>query len=116
MPLALPSSRRVFECYASHGKAYGFASGPRVHPCRVRILAVNRDRETRWEDSVYENVHQWRCQALVDQGEWRRLGWVMPDGSLPFGDLEAVDPDMAQFDYLPGVNTPPYGTGYIRAQ
>ena len=28
------------------------------------------------------------------------LGWVMADGSLPLGELDRVDPAMAQYDYL----------------
>lgn len=112
VPLATPESRRVFHCYASHGKAYGRAD-PRPWPCSVRILCINSARETRWEVGIYEDLHEWRCPALVGDGNWRRLGWLPIDSSLPFGDLDAVDPDLAQFDYLPGVNTPPYGTGYF---
>jgi len=105
LPLALPASKRVFHCYASHGKGYGFASGPKAYPCQVRILAVSAGHETRWEDSVYTNLHKWSCPALAGQNEWRRLGWIMADGSLPFGDLDAVDPDLAQFNYLPSPNS-----------
>jgi hypothetical protein len=107
VPLALPTSKRVFHCYASHGKGYGFASGPREWPTAVRILAINTARETRWEDGIYEELHRWRCHMLEGQKEWRRLGWVMADGSLPFGELDAVDPELAQFDYLPPVNSAP---------
>ncbi len=32
--------------------------------------------------------------------EWAMLGWVMADGSLPFGELDRVDPEMAQVRYL----------------
>ena len=105
VPLALPTSRRVLHCYASHGKAYGFAL-PRSYPCAVRILAVNGARETRWEDGVYEEPHRWKCPALAGHEEWRRLGWAMPDGSQPFGELDGVDPNLAQFNYLPPANSP----------
>jgi hypothetical protein len=101
----LPTSKRVFQCYASHGKGYGVASVIRPWPCKVRILAINAARETRWEDGVYEDLHRWNCPALKGQKEWRRLGWAMPDGSLPFGELDTVDPELAQFDYLPPANS-----------
>jgi hypothetical protein len=32
--------------------------------------------------------------------EWAMLGWVMADGSLPLGELDRVDPAMAQTGYL----------------
>ena len=103
----MPESKRVLHCYASHGKGYGFASGPREYGCAVRILAVNSARQTRWEDGVYVESHRWSCPALAGMSEWRRLGWAMPDGSLPFDELDAVDPELAQFDYLPPCNSPP---------
>jgi hypothetical protein len=31
---------------------------------------------------------------------WAQLGWVMADRSLPLGDLDAVDPALAQYGYL----------------
>jgi len=107
LPLALADSKRVFYCYASHGKGYGFASGPRTCPCAVRILAVNSARETRWEDGVYVSPHRWSCPAFSGKDEWRRLGWIMADGSLPFGELDVVDPELAQFEYLPATNSLP---------
>ena len=53
LPLTLPTSTRVFHCYASEGKGYGFAVGPRDWPMAVRILLVNAAREVRWDDGVY---------------------------------------------------------------
>ncbi len=32
----------------------------------------------------------------------------MVDGSLPFGELDVVDPLLSQFDYLPGFNLAPH--------
>jgi len=75
--------------------------------CPVRILAVNAARETRWEKGLYEALHRWSCPALAGQDEWRRLGWLMADNSLPFGELDAIAPELAQFNYLPGPNSVP---------
>ena len=36
-------------------------------------------------------------------------GWRMADGSMPLGDYDAVDPELAQFDYLPVPNVPEIG-------
>ena len=30
----------------------------------------------------------------------------MADGSMPLGDYDAIDPELAQFDYLPVPNSP----------
>jgi hypothetical protein len=35
---------------------------------------------------------------------WATLGWVMADGSLPLGELDAVDPALAQYHYLPRID------------
>lgn len=106
LPLAKPDSKRVFHCYASHGKAYALAC-PREYPTTVRVLCINAARETRWELAVYEGTHQWRCDALPFNSGWRRLGWLPGDDSQPFGESDAVDPELAQFEYLPSASTAP---------
>jgi hypothetical protein len=111
VPLMLPTSLRVFRCYASHGKGYGFT--PLAYPCAVCILAVNAARDTRWEDGTYEGHHEWTCPALAGQGEWRRLG-AMADASLPVGELDTVDPDLTQFDYLPMPHSAPQTSSHMR--
>jgi hypothetical protein len=106
--LTSPTSTRVFYCYAMHGKGYGAASAPKpsIEPVGVRILALNRARETWWEDGAHVIMQGWSCPALAGLDDWRLLGWTMPDCSLLFGELDAVDPELAQFEYLPDVNTP----------
>jgi len=103
--LALPTSTRLAHCYAMHGKGSGSPIGLEV---AVRILAIDRSRSTRWEDGSHKVFHGWACPALAGVGSWRLLGWCMPDGSMPLGEYDAVDPDLAQFDHLPDVNTPHY--------
>src|SRR5215469_12446594 len=87
VPLATPQSKRVFHCYASHGKAYGFAN-PREYPTTLRVLCINEAREVRWETAVYTDLHCWQCEAFPHNSGWRRLGWLPLDDSLPFGELD----------------------------
>jgi hypothetical protein len=35
---------------------------------------------------------------------WATLGWLMADQSLPLGELDRVDPALAQYSYLPLVD------------
>jgi len=46
-------------------------------------------------------------QVPVDGGPWKTFGWRMGDGSLPLGEHDAVDPDLAQFEFLSGPNPAP---------
>jgi hypothetical protein len=48
--------------------------------------------------------------VLAEADGWRRLGWIMADGSLPFGEFDLVDPELAQFEYLPAPNSRPPAT------
>jgi hypothetical protein len=34
------------------------------------------------------------------------LGWCMANGSMPLGEYDEVDPELAQIDYLPSPNPP----------
>jgi hypothetical protein len=69
--------------------------------CDIRILVINAARETRWEAGSYPDHHRFTCPALASDLEWKRLGWIMDDDSLPLDELDAVDPELAQFDNLP---------------
>jgi len=44
------------------------------------------------------------CDAMRGKKGWARLGWVMAHGSLPLGELDAVDPALAQYQYLPRID------------
>jgi hypothetical protein len=97
LPLALPTSRVVFRCYASHGIAYA-----RTPPASsdLILLLVDAQRDARWARGHFVEHHRFLCDDAQD-GAWERLGWIMADGSQPLGELEAVDPELAQFEYLP---------------
>jgi len=51
-PLATPQSKRVFHCYATHGKGYGHS--PPIGGADIRILLVNAAREVLWADARYD--------------------------------------------------------------
>jgi hypothetical protein len=106
-PLSRPDSERVELCYGSHGKAKH--RDPAIGS-ELLILAIDPDCLTRWERGSYPESHVFVCPALQKQS-WRRLGWVMAGGSLPLGELEAIDPTMAQFEFLPPAHTELLGTG-----
>jgi hypothetical protein len=97
-PLSTPASKVVYRCYATHGK--GFGKNP-PWGAAIRILVINGKREVHWHEGRFgKRDAQYECDTLRDQTEWKRLGWVMADGSLPHGELDAVDPELTQLDYL----------------
>jgi hypothetical protein len=106
LPLATAESKQVFHCYATHGKAYGRAI-PNF-AADVRIVVINAARQAHWDDATFDPYKRFQCAVLSDPRDWRLLGWAMADGSLPFGELEPVDPLLAQFNFLQGFNIPPH--------
>jgi hypothetical protein len=40
------------------------------------------------------------CDSMRGKKGWAQLGWVVADGSLPLGELDVVDPALAQYGYL----------------
>jgi hypothetical protein len=101
-PLVLPTSKRVFHCYATHGKG-----GSHYPPwdSAIRILVINGAREVRWVDARFNKWGNFVCPQLAGDYAWSRLGWIMADGSLPLGELDAVDPELTQLGYLAMVDT-----------
>ena len=65
---------------------------------------MNASRDVRWADALYDG-HDYHCETARLDAQWVRLGWVMTDGSLPLGELDEVDPDLAQFEYLAAADT-----------
>jgi len=104
-PLALPSSKRIERCYAKHGKA--FAHSPR-QAVPIELLLINARREVRLVVGHCEHTHALMTDEVPRDGDkWKILGWRMVDGSMPLGDYDAVDPDLAQFEFLSGPNPAP---------
>lgn len=95
VPLAVPGSRRVEHCYALHGKARGRGPGRNSH---VELVLVDGERDVRNVLGYHHAPDRFACD--VEPG-WHVLGWRMADGSMPLGDYERVDPDLAQVDALP---------------
>jgi len=100
LPLATAEAKQVFHCHSTHGKAYGRAI-PNFTTA-VRIVVINAAREAHWEDATFDPYKRFRCAALDPPRDWKLLGGAMADGSLPFGELDAVDPLIAQYDFLQG--------------
>ena len=50
-------------------------------------------------------MHEYVTNAVGANSGWRILGWRMADGSMPLGDYDEVDPELAQIDYLPSPNS-----------
>lgn len=98
--LATLESRRVVRCYALEGKAH-------IHrPIlgeTVLVVLVNAARETRQARGTSSIGVAWACEVDV-LGEWRVLGWLPPSGQLRHGELENVDPELADWDRLPRAN------------
>jgi len=95
MPLAVPGSRRTERCYALHGKARGRDPGWNA---QVELVLLDGERDVRNVLGYHRAPGRFVCD--VEPG-WRVLGWRMADGSLPYGDYEQVDPELAQIDGLP---------------
>jgi hypothetical protein len=103
VPLSLPGSRYIEHCYAAPGKGY---DGTPPSNSAIELVLVNAQRELWRVEGRYPEPHKYLTDATTHDSGWRILGWRMADGSVPFGDYDAVDPDLAQFDYLPAPNAP----------
>ena len=102
VPLAVRGSRRVERCYAMHGK--GFAGSPQPGSA-IDLLLINPLRQVWLAPGYFPEPHTYRTDAVECGSDWRILGWRMADGSMPLGDHDDVDPELAQWDYLPVPNT-----------
>jgi len=102
VPLSVPSSRYVERCYGEHGKA--FAKTP-PRNSEIELILINTQRQLWTVDGFFPELHTYVTDAVGLGGEgWRILGWRMADGTMPLGDYDEIDPDLAQFDYLPVPN------------
>lgn len=101
VPLSVPSSRYVEHCYAKHGK--GYAQTPPRNSA-IELILINAQRQLWRVAGYFPEPHEYRTDATTHDSGWRILGWRMADGTMPLGDYDAVDPDLAQFDYLPVPN------------
>ena len=70
-PLATPDSKRVFHCYATHGKGYGH--DPSISGADIRILLVSAARDVLWADARFDG-HDYHCEVARLDGHWKRLG------------------------------------------
>lgn len=102
VPLSVPGSRYVELCYGKHGKAY--AHTPPRHSA-IELVLMNENRQLWNVPGRYEDDHKYLTSAVDLHSDWRILGWRMADGSMPLGEYDQVDPELAQMDYLPAPNS-----------
>jgi hypothetical protein len=102
VPLSVPGSRHVKRCYGKHGKGFGGCPPRRSN---LELVLVNAERTLWTVDGYFPEPHKYVTDAVGLGGDgWKILGWRMADGSMPLGEYDAVDPELAQFDYLPVPN------------
>lgn len=106
VPLSVPGSRHVEHCYAAHGK--GYARTPPRHSS-IELVLVNAQRQLWRVAGTFPEPHKYLTDATTHDSGWRILGWRMADGSMPLGEYDTVDPELAQVDYLPVPNVPEVG-------
>ena len=96
VPLSVPGSRRVERCYAMPGK------GRRIHAeACVELVLVDEERDVWNVLGMHHAAARFSSSAVPADASWRVLGWRMADGSMPFGDYDLVDPELATFEHLP---------------
>lgn len=108
VPLSVPGSRYVEHCYGSHGKGYG-GSPPRNSV--IELILLNAQRQLWRVEGYFPEPHKYVTDAVGLGGDgWKLLGWRMADGSMPLGEYDALDPELAQLDHLPVPNAlePPW--------
>lgn len=104
VPLSVPSSRYVERCYGQHGKGYAGCPPRRAN---LELVLIDADRRLWTVDAFFPEPYTYVTDAVGLGGDgWKILGWRMADGTMPLGDYDEIDPDLAQFDYLPVPNAP----------
>jgi hypothetical protein len=98
VPLSVPGSRYVERCYGFHGAAYAH---PAPDGAAVDLILINDQRQLLTVWGMRSRAYGYRTDAVGRNDGWRMLGWRMADGSMPLGAHDAVDPELAQFEYLP---------------
>jgi len=81
----------------------GYARGP-AEGAAIDLVLINGLRQLWTALGTHPRRHVFRTDAVGRNDGWRMLGWRMADGSMPLGEYDAVDPELAQFDYLPCPN------------
>jgi hypothetical protein len=97
IPLSVAGSRHVEHCYALHGAAYAH---PAPDGAEIELVLVNAQRQLWMASGTRIAVGGYRTDAVGPDDGWMP-GWRMADGSMPLGEYDVVDPELAQFDYLP---------------
>jgi hypothetical protein len=107
VPLSVPGSRYVERCYGMHGKS--FAGCPHEGSA-IELVLVNAQRQLWRVCGSFPERYSYLTDETTHDSGWRILGWRMADGSMPLGEYDGVDPELAQFDFLPLPNVPEFRT------
>jgi hypothetical protein len=102
IPLSVAGSRHVERCYGFHGAAYAH---PAPDGTEIDLVLINSLLQLWTAPGTRTAAGGYRTDAVEQNDGWRMLGWRMADGSMPLGEYDAVDPELAQFEYLPIPNS-----------
>lgn len=94
-PLRAPTSRVLLRCYAREGRNWHVS--PERNAPLLLLLVEPSTRAWRWEPGFQSTRGPWCCEAV--QAPWRVLGWMPADGSLPLGEPDEIDPEIARSDF-----------------
>ena len=95
--LSTPESARTIECYAAQGKGAYHCPLAFTH-CELAL--INADRRVMIVAGYAPASWSLHTQAVALESGWLVLGWRMLDGTLPYGELDRVDPDLAALEGL----------------
>ena len=102
--LSTPESARVVDCYGAQGKG--------AHNCpfactHVELVLINVERQVMTASGYSPATWELQTEAVALGSGWLVLGWRMLDGSQPFGNLDHVDPELADLAQLRESNRAP---------
>ncbi len=97
VPLSVPGSRRIEHCYAMPGKGGGVLA----REVRVELVLLDEGRDVWNVLGMRHDARRFSSSSLPADPAWRVLGWRMADGSMPLGEYDLVDPDLATIERLP---------------
>ena len=95
--LSTRGSARTIECYAAQGK--GAYHCPLAFTHRELAL-INADRQVMIVAGYAPASWSLHTEAVALGSGWLVLGWRMLDGALPYGELDQVDPELADLAQL----------------
>src|SRR5665213_2520220 len=90
--LSTPDSVHTIDCYAAQGKGATFNPISSTH---CELVLINADWQVMIVPGYAPANWQLQTDAVALGSGWLVLGWRPLDGTLPFGELDRVDPLLA---------------------